>query len=198
MKQETKRIVTIAILSALGTVLMLIEIPYPIFPWLFFDLSDVVVLVVFMAFGWKEATLVGVLKALIHAFSKGTGLAPFYLGQITAFIASMSYVLGMYVASHKFHLNRFISALISVLVMTMILVFMNYLFITPSWIFGSFATVADLGNIDFSEALGVNFNVSYLTTILIIYVPFNLFKGVIILGVFTAIYKSISTIFTNN
>ena len=192
MTKETRRIVSLAILSALGTVLMIIEIPYPIFPWLMLDLSDVVVLVVFIVYGWKEAALVGILKVVIHGLFKGA-VGPFYLGQLTAFIASMSYVLGMYLTTNKLNLNRFVSGLISVSIVTLLLTIANYFFITPSWIFYGFATSGDMAGVDFASALGTSSSFSYLWTILVIYVPFNLVKGGIVLGVFTAIYKSIGS-----
>ena len=190
MTKETRRIVSLAILSALGTVLMIIEIPYPVFPWLMLDLSDVVVLVVFIVYGWKEAALVGLLKVVIHGLFKGT-VGPMYLGQLTAFIASMSYVLGMYLTTNKLNLNRFVSALISVGIVTFILTVANYYFITPSWLVYSYATIGDINGVDFAAGLGTSASMSYLVTILVIYVPFNLLKGAIVLGAFTAIYKSI-------
>ena len=132
MTKETKKLVTVGILSALGAILMIIEIPYPLVPFLMIDLSDVVVLVVFAFYGWKEAALVGLLKALIHALTKGA-VGPIFIGQITAFIASMSYVLGMYIATNKLNLNRLLSAVVAVAIVTLILTTANYLFITPIW-----------------------------------------------------------------
>ncbi len=194
MTKETRRIVLLAIMSALGTGLMYIEIPYPMFPWLMIDLSDVVVLVVFAIFGWKEAALVGLLKAVLHGLLKGS-VGPFYLGQLTAYLASMSYVLGMYLATNKLNLNKVIGAALTVGVVTLLLTLANYLFITPSWIFFKFATIADMNGVNVQEALYLDFNRSYLASVLIIYVPFNLLKGGIIVGVFNAINRSLKSFF---
>lgn len=183
---QTKRIATIGILSALGAVLMLIEIPYPIIPFLTFDLSDVVVLVIFARFGWKEAAAVGILKAGVHLLFKGA-VGPFAIGQITAFIASMSYVFGMYLATNRLNLNRYLAAGVAVLVVTVVLVAGNYLFITPIW-FGEL-TFLDVQSWVTPETFGLSVGGGYLSAILIAYVPFNLLKGILITGSYLGVNK---------
>ncbi|MBN2604492.1 MAG: ECF transporter S component [Bacilli bacterium] len=188
MDSKTKKMVTLGILSALGAILMIIEIPYPFVPFLMIDLSDVVILVVFAFYGWREAALVGLLKTVIHALTKGA-VGPIYIGQITAFIASMSYVLGMYISTNKLNLNRLFSAVFSVLVVTTILTVGNYYFITPIW-FGEL-TFLDIKDWVTPETFGLNLSGGYLFTILMIYVPFNLLKGAIVTSVYFLVYKSI-------
>jgi riboflavin transporter FmnP len=180
----TKRIATVGVLSALGAVLMLIEIPYPFIPFLTFDLSDVVVLVIFVRFGWKDAMSVGLLKAVVHLLFKGA-VGPIAIGQITAFIASMSYVLGMYLTTNKLNLNRFLGAVVTILIVTTILTVGNYLFITPIWFGGT--TFLDVQDWVTPDAFGLSVSGGYLATILIAYVPFNLLKGLLITGSFLAI-----------
>ena len=189
MANDTKKIVTLGIMSALGAILMIIEIPYPLVPFLMIDLSDVVVLVIFAFYGWKEAATVGLLKAIIHALTKGA-VGPMFIGQITAFIASMSYVLGMYISANKLNLNRLLSAVVSVLVVTIILTVANYLFITPIW-FGE-TTYLDIKDWVTPATFELDVKGGYLLTILIVYVPFNLLKGTIITSVFYMVYRSIS------
>ena len=189
MKNDTKKIVTLGILSALGAILMIIEIPYPLVPFLMIDLSDVVVLVIFAFYGWKEAATVGLLKAIIHALTKGA-VGPIFIGQITAFIASMSYVLGMYISANKLNLNRLLSAVVSVLVVTIILTVANYLFITPIW-FGE-TTYLDIKDWVTPATFELDIQGGYLLTILIVYVPFNLLKGAVITSVYFMVYRSIA------
>lgn len=189
MDSKTRRMVTLGILSALGAILMIIEIPYPFVPFLMIDLSDVVILVVFAFYGWREAALVGLLKTVIHALTKGA-VGPAYIGQITAFIASMSYVLGMYISTNKLNLNRLFSAILSVIIVTVILTIGNYLFITPIW-FGEL-TFLDIKDWVTPSSFGLSVGGGYLLTILMIYVPFNLIKGAIITTVYFLVYKSIS------
>jgi riboflavin transporter FmnP len=188
MANDTKKMVTLGILSALGAILMIIEIPYPLVPFLMIDLSDVVVLVIFAFYGWKEAALVGLLKTTIHALTKGA-VGPMFIGQITAFIASMSYVLGMYISANKLNLNRLLSAIVSVMIVTIILTVANYLFITPIWFGGT--TFLDIKDWVTPDAFGMDVQGGYLLTILIVYVPFNLLKGAVITSVYFVVYKSI-------
>lgn len=189
---RTKRITTIGILSALGAVLMLIEIPYPFVPFLTFDLSDVVVLVIFMIYGWKEAAAVGILKALVHLLFKAP-VGPAGIGQITAFLASMSYVLGMFVAYRKLKLNRFVSTLITVGVVTVIMTVLNYLFITPIWFGG--LTFADVNTWVTPESFGLGISGGYLKAIMMVYIPFNLLKGILITGSFLGVYQVLKEYF---
>jgi len=189
MTNDTKKMVTLGILSALGAILMIIEIPYPFVPFLMIDLSDVVVLVIFAFYGWKEAALVGLLKTIIHALTKGA-VGPMFIGQITAFIASMSYVLGMYITTDKLNLNRLLSAIISIIVVTIILTVANYLFITPIW-FGEL-TYLDIQDWVTPATFELDISGGYLITILIVYVPFNLLKGAVITSVYFIVYRSIS------
>lgn len=182
--ETTKRIVTLGILSALGAVLMLIQIPYPFVPFLKLDLSDVVVLVVFSMYGWKESLAVGVLKALVNLLVMGP--AGYYaIGQVVAIMASMSYVLGMYLTISKFKLNRYLGAGITVVLMTLIMVVANYLFVTPIYV--GELTFLDVRDMLTPEAYGFNIQGGYLLAILIVYVPFNLIKGILITGVYISI-----------
>ncbi|KFZ26669.1 MAG: Riboflavin transporter FmnP [Candidatus Izimaplasma bacterium HR2] len=195
MTNDTKKMVTLGILSALGAILMIIEIPYPFVPFLMLDLSDVVVLVIFAFYGWKEAALVGLLKTIIHALTKGA-VGPIFIGQITAFIASMSYVLGMYISANKLNLNRLLSAIVSVMVVTIILTTANYLFITPIWFGGT--TFLDIKDWVTPDAFGLNVEGGYLIAILVAYVPFNLLKGAVITSAYFVVYKSIHYLNPNN
>jgi len=202
MNKEVKKISTVSILSALGMVLMLIEIPF-FMAGLNFDISDLVVLVAFMMFGWKEALTVGVLKALIHALLK-PAFGPLYIGELTAFIASAVLVLGMWLSINKFKFNNIITAIFSVALVTIILTFLNYIFITPMWAVyltswtPSFATFLDVKDINVAELMGVNANFSYLAAILAIFIPFNIVKGTILFLLYFAIEKSIKAYLAYN
>ncbi len=193
---QTRKLVTLGILTALGTVLMILEIPYPFVGFLQLDLSDVVVLLVFMMYGWKEAALVGVLKAVVHLLTKGPvmGGIAIPIGQITAFLASMSYVLGLYVWDNKFKLNKVVSLVLTVITVTIVMTVLNYFFITPIW-FGTW-NFNDLRAWVSPQAFGVNANGNYLWTILMVYVPFNLLKGIVIALVYSVIVKAVEQYLT--
>lgn len=184
---QTRKIVTLGVLSALGAVLMMFEIPYPFVPFLRIDLSDVVVLIIFMMYGWKESFIVGVIKAAVHLLVMGP-VGPAGIGQITALIASMSYVLGMYITTNKLNLNQIIGALVTILVVTTIMTVGNYLFITPIWFGG--LTFLDVQGWVTPAAFGFEgVSGGYLLAILVTYVPFNLLKAAVITSVFIIVER---------
>jgi len=188
---KTKELVTLSILSALGAVLMIVEIPYPLVPFLAIDLSDAVVLLAFIIYGWKQAGIVGILKAVIHIIVKSP-VGPAAIGQITAFIASMSYVFGMYIFKEKIKFNDVLSAIFTVLTVTAILTVANYLFITPIWFGG--LTFLDIKEWVTPESFGLSVGGGYLVAIVAAYVPFNLIKGTIIMATYLIVNRSIGDV----
>merc|ERR1711879_269454 len=109
------------------------------------------------------------------------------IGQITAVIASMSYVIGMFSTLKVYKINRYFSAGITVLFVTVVLVIANYLFITPIW-FGQL-TFLDVRDWVTLEAFGLEGTSGYLGTIIAVYLPFNLIKGLLISLGFISIYE---------
>ena len=121
---ETRKIALLGILSSIGAALMYIEIPITLFNFLRIDLSDVVVLVVFVTFGFKEGVMVAFVKSFIHFLFPGTN--PTYgIGEIAAFIASVSYIGGYYIAKNRLSLNKLHSAIFSIIVMSLFLTFLD-------------------------------------------------------------------------
>jgi len=189
---QTKKITTIGILGALGAVLMVFaQIPYPPVPFLKIEFSDVVVLIAFMLYGWKSAVFVGLLKAAVNAMVMGP-VGPIAIGQISAFVASMSYVGGMYLALRLSLLSKkLIASLMTVAIVVVVMVIINYFFVTPIY-FGEWTY---LGVKDWlgPSSFGLSGEYGYLATIIVVYTPFNLIKGAAVLSVFFIIYKAIKT-----
>ena len=192
---QTRRMVTLGVLSALGAVLMILEIPYPFVGFLQIDLSDVVVLLIFAMYGWKEAAAVGILKALVHLLAKGPvmGTLPIPIGQLTAFFASMAYVLAMYVWSNRFRFNKWVSGALAILTVTVIMTVLNYFFITPVW-FGTY-WYTEIATWVTPSAFGLNMSGGYLWTIILVYVPFNIIKGIIVVAVYMVIFEAAKAYF---
>ncbi len=194
---KTKELVMLAILTALATIIMFIEIP-TIVPFLKLDLSDVVVLVAFTIYGIKGAGIVAVLKASIHALVKGPDLysAIPYLGDIIAIFASITIVVAFWVATDKLKMNKIMTSIVVVLGLSVVLTVANYYIITPAyfgWPTVSVAEVKDMFTGFLNWDTGGSFDPSsgYLYAILFAYVPFNLLKGTIVMAVYYAISKSI-------
>ena len=85
--KETKNLILLGVFIALGTILMLIEIPYPLVPFLKFDLSELIVLLTVELFGLIPAIMVAFFKSLLNIML-GLSATPMHIGATTAFIAS--------------------------------------------------------------------------------------------------------------
>ena len=101
----------------------------------------------------------------------------------------MAYVLGMFLATKKFKQGRYEAAIVTVLFVTVTLTIGNFLFITPIWFGG--LTFLDVQSWVTPEAFGLSASGGYLTTILLVYVPFNLIKGAVIMVVYFVVSEII-------
>ena len=174
----TQRLVLLGILSALGTLLMFIELPWVFYNFLRIDLSDVVVLVAFVLFGFKEGILVGLIKALIHfmlPLLNPTG----GVGEIAAFLASAGFITGFYVSHKHLKLNVIWSLGLTVVINAIIMTVLNWVIITP------------LFTMLYGGVFPNLFNMTYVWGIISIYIPFNALKGAVIVTVFYFITRTL-------
>ena len=210
--KDTKKIVLLGVLSALGSILMLIEIPYPPVPFLKFDVSDLPVLLTAQALGVGPAVLVAIIKSLVSLMVRGIR-TPMGIGLITAAISSMALAF-LYVTLKKriSGTKWYEKASLFFIVIFLYSAFMtlaNFLFITPIFLGGLwFKDVMDfttlsvfLPNLTFTIlqpiTLGetlinlptVAFSIpdfGYTATIIFIYMPFNALKGFMVLALYEA------------
>ncbi len=183
-----KMLVTSSLLAAIGVVLMaFVEVPYPLAPWLKIEFSDIVILIAFSLFGFKGAFTIAIVKTLGDLLFEGPS-GPLAIGQITALIASMSYVIISKVIKLDIINDNIkkilIKNLIILLCVTTVLTVANYILITPIYSGEMFWFQLEDG-----------LSLSYLVTILTTYIPFNLIKGSLILGIYTLIGKRIVNIY---
>lgn len=195
MKKEMKnkpifKLVIISLLSAIGVILMsFIQFEWPLFPYLNVEISDFVVIFAFLLFGAKEATIVAVLKTsidLIFNMDKG-GQIP-VVGHITALIASLSYVVVLWVLNKIIKKDNFGVKLakysISVLIVSIFMTLANYAILTPLFLEGFDGGIKWFGiglNTDTLSFLG-NYSGTndFFLSVVAIMLPFNLVKGVLI------------------
>lgn len=205
--QKIYKMILVSILSALGALLMLLEIPYGPIPFLTFDLSDIVVLFIIVVFGFKAAFLSAGLKSFVHFLIKGP-VGPAGIGQITAFLASIIFASLYFILQKLLFKNKELSkvdywfrkvlqVILIALGFSISMAVLNYLFITPIW-FGEL-TYLDVQSWVTPETFGLNNVVPdgvhpYLFTIIVIYIPFNLLK-MICLSPFTVISEKLVAIF---
>lgn len=176
---ETRKIALLGILSSIGAALMYIEIPITLFNFLRIDLSDVVVLITFSVFGFKEGVLVAFIKSFIHFLFPGTN--PTYgIGELAAFIASVSYIGGYYIALNKFRLKQIYSFVFAIIFTSTLLTFLNWIIIAPLYYIFLY-----------SDSYPDIFNWVYIDSIVSVFFPFNLIKGIVIISVFYIVEKSL-------
>lgn len=102
---KTRKLVLSAALAALGMILGLLEIPYPLAPWLNLDLSEIVVIMAISMLGFKSALFVCVCKFFVSILFKGP-VGPIAIGQITALIASLTICCVYYYLSRHLKLQK--------------------------------------------------------------------------------------------
>lgn len=192
---KTRKLVLSAGLAALGVILGLLEIPYPLAPWLNLDLSEIVVIMAISILGFKSALFVCVCKFFVSILFKGP-VGPIAIGQITALIASLTiccvyYFLSKYIKFEKEWISYVINMMVTMLIFAFVMFVLNYLFVTPTYLTQKPTWYTDLPfalDINaFNDQYGTNMVVPeflgflspYGQSIFIIYFPFNFIKGVI-------------------
>ena len=191
-KETITRMSTLAVLSALGFVLMAFaQFPYPLAPWLKIEISELVTIIAYALYGLPGGIVVALVKTLLNLAVHGpVGLG---IGDLTAFITSCMFILGLFLTSHVFRWFkkglgfRVLAYLFVAVLVSTVLTGLNAIVITPSYltVFGPephFSTCFQPGIIQQvasfltgSKNIEVN-GWSYLGIICSIYVPFNLMK----------------------
>lgn len=202
--QTVLKIVSIAVFSALGFLLMsFAQIPYPFAPWLKIEFSEITTLISYSLYSFPGGIIVGLIKTLldlsVHGITAGLGI-----GNITAFLTSILYCLSLFVINKIFvsfnkktHI-RIIGYTVIILFISFVLVLLNALFITPSYLNGKYVTCFNSGVrqgvIDgLNKMLNSNFD-SYFLIIFVVYFPFNIIKGVLVFVMYELLYKRLFSI----
>ena len=210
--QETiTRISTLAVLSALGFVLMaFVQFPYPFAPWLKIEISELVTILAYALYGFPGGLTVALIKTLLNLAVHGpVGLG---IGDLTAFITSCMFLLGLFLTSHIFKwfkkglLFRILSYAVIAAIVTSMMTLLNAIVITPSYltVFGPnphFSTCFEEGVIQNTAAYltgnkDATYNTwSYIGVIASIYAPFNLMKAGICCLLYELIFNRLIFIF---
>ncbi len=170
------------VLSALAIVLVIIEIPYPLVPWLKIDLSEVIVLIAAVINIWL-AIIVATVKAWLTFLVKPDAN---FIGHLAMWLGSFSILIPYYFAAKKF--PKVTSLVIATLVFSIFMTFLNYVYVTPAYMGTTVSEMAGMSQqltfgtqkmLDAGKAW-LDVEVSYLTYIVAMYLPFNLMKGTIV------------------
>ncbi len=188
---KTKKMIQIAILASLGIILGLLEIPYPFAPWLTIDLSDIVVLISVSTLGIIPMIFVCICKFLVSILLKGP-IGPIAIGQIAALIGSLTIGLTYYYIkkltnTKNYTASYLINICITTILFSIIMVIINYLFVTPTYLLNKPAWYTNLHySFDPTSLIQptniphfLQFLSPYSSAIILIYFPFNFLKCII-------------------
>jgi riboflavin transporter len=186
----TRKLTTLAILTAIAYILMFAEVTPPFVPvFLKLDFSEIPVLLGAFAFGPASAVLIELIKNLLHlpmTATAGVGeLANFLAGSLFAGTAGIIY---RYRKNHK---GAILAMAVGTLVMTLFSSLFNYFFMIDfySHLYGMpMDTIVAMGS-------AVNKYVTDLKTLILwAFAPFNVVKGIMVAFFTGLIYKPLSPI----
>ncbi|PTI40064.1 riboflavin transporter RibU, partial [Staphylococcus succinus] len=181
MQQQTKRLITISMLSAVAFILMFIKFPIPFLPpYLTLDFSDVPALLATFTLGPVAGMIVEFIKNLLNfLFNVGDPVGP-----IANFLAATSFLITAYfVTKQKHNLKSLITGLsVATLVMTIVLSILNYFVLLP--LYGMIMNLSHVvENIKIVIVSGV--------------IPFNIIKGAIISLIFIILFRRLKMYYKN-
>jgi len=187
-KRMIRRITASAILTAMSVVLMYLEVAIPFMPpFLKFDFSEIPVLIGSFALGPVYGVIIELLKNLIHlpvSATSGIGeLSNFLTGSIYVFTAGFIY------NRHRTRKGAIVSMLIATAVLALVAIPLNYYMTLP--LYGSVLGYPIEGIVAWSQAVNPLITDKW-TLIFWGFVPFNLFKGLVVAFITFWIYKPIS------
>jgi len=211
MKNEAlKKSVLTAIFAALAVVIGFIQIPWPPAPHLAIDFSEVIILASFVTLGFKYAGVTVLLRSvtrLLIGLTTTVGSIIPYFGEVIAISASLTILLSYMLITHITKTEHkplfgqreenpkkvpFVKHLINLsfvtVVFSILMVALNYFISVPIFVSGGkhifFTTIIKDPQYAF---LGTTL-AAYTTGVVSVYLPFNLLKGILTMGVFELIH----------
>ena len=182
MNNKVQKMVSIAMLAAIGTVLQFVAFPImPAFSFLKIDFSDIPILLGMFLYGPLAGVITAFVRSLLHLFL--TGLAPQNMvGDFASFLASSIFTLPIFYFFGKkknIRTNRILGLVSGILALTIFMSIANYFVITPIYLqLYGVTTQQFLGtSLASYEAIGI--------------VPFNLIKGLLVSGVFLVLHAKL-------
>ncbi len=183
-----RRIAATAILTAMVVLLMYLEIPLPFMPvFLKFDFAELPALIGAFALGPVWAVVIELLKNLIHLPVTQT----MGIGELSNFVTGVIYVVtaGLIYKKIRTRKGAAISMVASTIALAVIAVPVNAFITLPLYASAmGFSTEAIIGMCTEVNPLVKD----KLSLLLAVFVPFNLFKGIVVGLITFFVYKPIS------
>ena len=183
-----RRIAACAILTAMAVLLMYLEIPLPFMPvFLKFDFSELPVLIGSFALGPVWGIVIELLKNLIHLPVTQTA----GIGELSNFIAGTIYVGTAGFIYRKFRTKKgaALSMAIATLALAIVAIPVNAFITLP--LYGSVMGYPMEAILETSAKVNPLVK-DKLSLLLAVFVPFNLFKGIVVGFITFFVYKPIS------
>ncbi|EOI14714.1 membrane protein [Enterococcus faecalis EnGen0243] len=182
MNNKVQKMVSIAMLAAIGTVLQFVAFPImPAFSFLKIDFSDIPILLGMFLYGPLAGVITAFVRSLLHLFL--TRLAPQNMvGDFASFLASSIFTLPIFYFFGKkknIRTNRIVGLVSGILALTIFMSIANYFVITPIYL--------QLYGVTTQQFLGT----SLASYVAIGIVPFNLIKGLLVSGVFLVLHAKL-------
>ncbi|MDD3430177.1 MAG: ECF transporter S component [Oscillospiraceae bacterium] len=185
-RSRIRKITTIALFSAISTILMYIEMPLPFMPpFLKLDISAVPIMIGSFAFGPVEALCMAFIKSCVHALSTTTG----GVGELADFLITGSFALtaGLIYRKTKTKKSAILACVFSVFVIVVVGCLANYFVLLPFY-----SNMMPLEAI-YEMCNKVNPLITGKSTYIVFGVaPFNLIKGAIVSALTFLTYKKMS------
>lgn len=187
-RNNTRKLVSVAMLSAIAYLLAFIEIQIPLSPsFAKMDLSDLPALIATFAFGPLSGIFVELVKNGLQLLSTNTAgvgeLANFLMGNSLAFVAGLVY------QKNKTKQTAIIGCMVGSIAMAAMAGILNYFVLLPVY-----ENFMPLEQVIASFAAFIPFIQTKLDVVLWNAVPFNLLKGLMISLVTMLIYKPLTPI----
>ncbi|MFS0687939.1 ECF transporter S component [Sporosarcina sp. 179-K 8C2 HS] len=178
--KKLRRMILIAILGSISTVLMQLNFPLPALPaFLKIDFSEIPAVLAIMTMGPVAGIAVELLKNVLHWFLSGspTGVP---VGEIANFATGVLFIMPIYLIFKKVQNTKGLTAglIAGTVSMAVGMSLLNYLVFLPMYVY--FMNMPAYTG----EAL---FNVIVLGIL-----PFNLIKGIMLMVISLLLYKSMS------
>ena len=192
-KFNIKSLAVVAIMGAIGFILMVLEFPMPFLipPFIKFDFSELPAIITAFALGPIQGIIVCLIKNLLHLFvttSAGVGeLSNFILGAIFVGTAGIIY------RYKKTRSGALIGSIVGALLMAVISVVSNYFVVYPAYV--TLYGMPMEAIIGMYKAL-LPASDTLLKSLLIFNLPFTFAKGMIDALICFVVYKKLSPILT--
>ncbi|MCM8709758.1 ECF transporter S component [Clostridium sp. SYSU_GA19001] len=191
--QNLNTLVKISVLGAMALVLMMFEIPLPLFPnFLKIDFSDIPALLGAFALGPVAGVVIEFLKNVLNGAI--TGSTSMWVGELANFLVGSAYVFtaGYIYKKNKSKKTAVQGMILGIIAMIIIASIFNYYVLIPFYakLFGM--QIKDI----VAMAAAANPKITDLTAYIVwAVVPFNALKGIVIAVVTAPLYKKVSPLF---